>query len=132
MMFAKQAAKYFDNAEIIELHHNKKKDAPSGTAIKTALLMSQAKENFKNGNCIETENIKGSRGGTSYSNIQIHSVRLPGYVASQEVLFGSDGQVFKIRHDTTDRKCYMQGVLMAVRHVFTENDFTYGLEHLLK
>lgn len=132
MMFAAQASKYFDNAEIIELHHNQKKDAPSGTAIKTALMMSKEKESFKNGNCPETETIEGSRGGTSYSDIQIHSVRLPGYIASQEVLFGSDGQVFKIRHDTTDRKCYMQGVLMSVKHVFENRNFVYGLENILK
>ncbi len=131
MIFAQKAAQYFDNAEIIELHHNQKKDAPSGTAIKTALMMSQAKQNFKGGNCSETETIAGSRGGTSYSDIQIHSVRLPGYIASQEVLFGSAGQVFKIRHDTTDRKCYMGGVLLAVNHVVHNNDFTYGLENIL-
>ena len=89
MMFAQKAAQYFDNAEIIELHHNQKKDAPSGTAIKTALMMSQAKQSFKGGNCPETETIEGSRGGSSYSDIQIHSVRLPGYIASQEVLCGT-------------------------------------------
>lgn len=131
MMFAAQAAKYFDNAEIIELHHNQKKDAPSGTAIKTALMMSQAKETFKKGNCAETETIEGSRGGTSYSDIQIHSVRMPGYIASQEVIFGSSGQIFKIRHDSMDRKCYMDGVLLAVKHVAEKNDFTYGLENIL-
>ena len=131
MMFAKQAAKYFDNAEIIELHHNQKKDAPSGTAIKTALMMSEAKETFKKGNCPETETIEGSRGGTSYSDIQIHSVRMPGYIASQEVIFGASGQILKVRHDSMDRKCYMQGVLLAVRHTFKENDFVYGLDNIL-
>lgn len=131
MMFSKMAAKYFDNAEIIELHHNQKKDAPSGTAIKTALMMSEAKETFKQGNCVETETIEGSRGGTSYADIQIHSVRMPGYIASQEVIFGSPGQIFKIRHDSMDRKCYMSGVLMAVRHVFEKNDFVYGLDNIL-
>ena len=132
MMFAAQAAKYFDNAEIIELHHNQKKDAPSGTAIKTALMMSKAKETFKKGNCVETETIKGSRGGTSYSDIQIHSVRMPGYTASQEVILGSSGQVLTIRHDSPDRKCYMKGVLMAVEHVYDKNDFVYGLENLMQ
>jgi len=132
MMFAQMAAKYFDNAEIIEFHHNQKKDAPSGTAVKTALMMSQAKENFKKGNCAETETIKGSRGGSAYSDIQIHSVRMPGYMASQEVLFGSSGQVLKIRHDSTDRKCYMDGVLLAVRHLYKNNDFIYGLENILE
>lgn len=131
MMFSQMAAKYFDNAEIIELHHNQKKDAPSGTAIKTALMMSEAKETFKKGNCAETETIEGSRGGTSYSDIQIHSVRMPGYIASQEVIFGSSGQIFKIRHDSMDRKCYMGGVLLAVKHVFDKNDFIYGLENIM-
>lgn len=131
MMFAQQAAKYFDNAEIIELHHNQKKDAPSGTAIKTALMMSEAKETFKKGNCAETETIKGSRGGTSYSDIQIHSVRMPGYIASQEVIFGSSGQIFKLRHDSMDRKCYMDGILLAVKHVADKNDFVYGLENIM-
>lgn len=132
MMFAQMAAKYFDNAEIIELHHNQKKDAPSGTAIKTALMMSEAKKSFKLGNCPETETIEGSRGGTSYADIQIHSVRMPGFMASQEVIFGSNGQVLKIRHDSTDRKCYMDGVMLAVKHISDKNDFVYGLENLLK
>ena len=132
MMFSQMAAKYFDNAEIIELHHNQKKDAPSGTAIKTAQMMAEAKETFKKVNCPETETIKGSRGGTSYSDIQIHSVRMPGFMASQEVIFGSAGQTFKIRHDSTDRKCYMDGVLLGVRHVFDKNDFIYGLDKILK
>lgn len=131
MMFSQMAAKYFDNAEIIELHHNQKKDAPSGTAIKTALMMSEAKESFKKGNCPEVETIEGSRGGTSYSDIQIHSVRMPGYIASQEVIFGSSGQIFKIRHDSMDRKCYMGGVLLAVKHVADKKDFIYGLENIM-
>lgn len=131
MMFAKQASKYFDNAEIIELHHNQKKDAPSGTAIKTALMMSEEKETFTQNNCPETETIKGARGGESYSNIHIHSVRMPGYIASQEVIFGSSGQIMTIRHDTTDRACYMQGVLLAVKHIAAENNFVYGLENIM-
>ncbi|MCM1339651.1 MAG: 4-hydroxy-tetrahydrodipicolinate reductase [Muribaculaceae bacterium] len=131
MMFSKMAAKYFDNAEIIELHHNQKKDAPSGTAIKTALMMSEAKSTFKKDNCAETETLEGARGGTSYSDIQIHSVRMPGYIASQEVIFGSSGQIFKIRHDSMDRKCYMGGVLLAVKHVVEANDFIYGLENIM-
>lgn len=131
MMFAQQAAKYFDNAEIIELHHNQKKDAPSGTAIKTAKMMSEAKNTFMKGNCAETETIAGARGGTSYSDIKIHSVRMPGYIASQEVIFGSSGQIFKIRHDSMDRTCYMDGVLRAVRHIAQANDFIYGLEKIL-
>ncbi len=131
MMCAELCAKYFDNAEIIELHHNQKKDAPSGTAIKTALMMSKAKESFINGNCPEKETIQGSRGGNSYSDIHIHSVRMPGFMASQEVLFGSMGQTLTIRHDSSDRKCYMPGILLAVKHVSKANDFVYGLEKIL-
>ena len=131
MMFAKQAAKYFDNAEIIELHHNQKKDAPSGTAIKTAAMMAEVKEDFAKNNCPETETIEGARGGTSYSNIHIHSVRMPGYIASQEVIFGSSGQIMTIRHDSMDRKCYMQGVLLAVKHIAKNNDFVYGLDNIM-
>lgn len=131
MMFAKQAAKYFNNAEIIEFHHNQKKDAPSGTAIKTAQLMSQEGKSFVEGNCEETELIKGSRGGLSYSDIHIHSVRMPGFMASQEIIFGAAGQTLKIRHDSTDRTCYMPGVIMAIKHVVKNNEFVYGLENIL-
>ena len=131
MMFARQAAKYFDNAEIIELHHNQKKDAPSGTAIKTAAMMAEVKDDFTKNNCPETETIEGARGGNSYSNIHIHSVRMPGYIASQEVIFGSSGQIMTIRHDSMDRKCYMQGVLLAVKHVANKNDFVYGLDNIM-
>ena len=131
MMFARQAAKYFDNAEIVELHHNQKKDAPSGTAVKTAQMMAEVKADFAKNNCEETETIEGSRGGTSYADIHIHSVRMPGYIASQEVIFGSSGQILKVRHDSMDRKCYMDGVLLAVRHTYKENDFVYGLDNIM-
>ena len=132
MMFAKKAAKYFNNAEIIELHHNQKKDAPSGTAVKTAQLMAESNPDFTLENCPETELIAGSRGGTAEANIHIHSVRMPGYIASQEVIFGASGQIFKIKHDTMERSCYMAGVLLATRHVFENNDFIYGLDNIMK
>ena len=131
MMFAKTAAKYFNNAEIIELHHNQKKDAPSGTAIRTAKMMSESNENFASGNCVEVETIDGARGGTSYNNIHIHSVRMPGYMASQEVIFGATGQTLSIRHDSTTRDCYMPGVLLAIRYVYDKGGFVYGLDNIL-
>lgn len=131
MRFAKEAAKFFDNAEIIELHHNQKKDAPSGTAVKTAQMMAEEKANFTKGNCAETETIEGARGADSYSNIHIHSVRMPGYMASQEVLFGAQGQILSIRHDSVDRTCYMPGVMLAVKHVANKNDFVYGLDKIM-
>ena len=135
MKFAAEASKYFNNAEIIEYHHNQKKDAPSGTSIKTAQMMMKNNDNFKLGNCPETETISGARGG-NYSedgkgNIQIHAIRMPGFVASQQVIFGADGQVLKIHHDTINRECYMSGVALAVNHVFNNNKFIYGLENIL-
>ena len=132
MKFAKMASKYFDNAEIIELHHNQKKDAPSGTAIKTAQLMAEENNNFTTGNCPEKETIEGSRGGVSYNNIHIHSVRMPGYIASQEVLFGANGQIMTLRHDSMNRECYMSGVLLATRFVNDNNKFVYGLENIME
>lgn len=131
MRFAKEAAKFFDNAEIIELHHNQKKDAPSGTAVKTAQMMAEEKASFTKGNCEETETFEGARGANTYSDIHIHSVRMPGYMASQEVLFGAQGQILSIRHDSVDRTCYMPGVMLAVKHVADKNDFVYGLEHIM-
>ena len=131
MKFAKIAAAYFNNAEIIELHHNQKKDAPSGTAIKTAQLMAEGNSDFSFNNCAETETIKGARGANADNNIHIHSVRMPGFMASQEVIFGSMGQTLTIRHDSTDRKCYMPGVLMAVKYIAQNKTFVYGLDNIM-
>ena len=131
MMFAKTAAKYFNNAEIIELHHNQKKDAPSGTAVKTAAMMAENNKNFATNNCAETETIEGARGANSYKNIHIHSVRMPGYMASQEVLFGANGQILSIRHDSTNRECYMPGVLLSIRYVMDKGGFVYGLDNIM-
>lgn len=135
MDFAARAAKYFNNAEIIEYHHNQKKDAPSGTSIKTAQMMMKNNDNFKLGNCAEVETIPGARGGNynedGKGNIQIHAVRMPGFVASQQVILGADGQVLKIHHDTINRECYMSGVALAVKHIFNNNKFIYGLENII-
>ncbi len=136
MMFSKMAAKYFNNAEIIELHHNQKKDAPSGTAIKTAEMMAEINPDFKQKNAPETEIIKGAR-GAEYNNtknegkINIHSIRMPGFIASQEVIFGANGQTLTIRHDTQNRECFMSGVTLGIKHVYKNNDFIFGLENIL-
>ena len=131
MKFAQIAAQYFDNAEIIEFHHNQKKDAPSGTAVKTAQMMAQVKPDFTLDNCEETETILGSRGGIAKSKLHIHSVRMPGFMASQEVIFGGKGQTLKIIHDSHDRECYMPGVIMAIKHIAKTKEFIYGLENIL-
>lgn len=132
MMFAKQAAKYFKNAEIIELHHNQKKDAPSGTAVKTAEMMRENNSDFTTGNCTEKELLEGARGAEGAGNIHIHSVRMPGYIASEEVIFGAQGQILKLAHHSMDRSCYMAGVLLAVRYVNDNNGFVYGLDNIME
>jgi 4-hydroxy-tetrahydrodipicolinate reductase len=131
MKFAQEAAKYFDHAEITELHHNKKADAPSGTAIKTAELMRQTLGKFGPTNGPEKETITGARGASGPADIHIHSVRLPGLVAHQEVLFGGPGQTLSIRHDSLDRSSFMPGVALAEKRVMHLNGLVYGLEHIL-
>lgn len=131
MQFAKKAAQYFDHAEIVELHHNKKLDAPSGTAIKTAELMEQQQNNFGPSNVKDEELIKGARGAVSQKNIHIHSIRLPGLVAHQEVYLAGNGQMLTIRHDSFDRTSFMPGVVMAIRNVMKQNELLYGLENIL-
>lgn len=131
MKFAQEAAKYFDHAEIIELHHNKKADAPSGTAIKTAELMHETLGKFGPSNGPEKETMAGARGATGPADIHIHSVRLPGFVAHQEVIFGAPGQILTLRHDSLDRTSFMPGVALACKKVMELNGLVYGLEHIL-
>lgn len=126
-----QASQYFDHVEIIELHHNQKADAPSGTAIKTAQMLSELGKTYNPPQVKESENIPGARGGNTGENIPIHSVRLPGLIAHQEVLFGAPGQIYTLRHDTSDRACYMPGVLLAIRKVTELKGLVYGLEKIL-
>jgi 4-hydroxy-tetrahydrodipicolinate reductase len=128
---ANQAAKYFDNVEIIELHHNQKADAPSGTAIKTAQMLSEIGKKYNEPLVKETETMAGARGGLTDDNIRIHSIRLPGLIAHQEVIFGAQGQVYTLRHDTSDRTCYMPGVLLSIRKVTELKSLVYGLENIL-
>ncbi|TDX46623.1 4-hydroxy-tetrahydrodipicolinate reductase [Orenia marismortui] len=130
MQFAQQAAKLMDNVEIIELHHDKKIDAPSGTAIKTAELISKNLSK-KKGKVEEIEKITGARGG-EHDDINIHSVRLPGFVAHQEVIFGGLGQTLTIRHDSINRKSFMPGVELAVRKLDEIEGVVYGLDNLIE
>jgi len=130
MQFAAQAAKYFANVEIIELHHDQKKDAPSGTAIKTAELISQVRPSKQQGAADEEESIVGAR-GADFDGMRIHSVRLPGLVAHQEVIFGSQGEGLTMRHDSYDRASFMTGVNLAIKEVVKRSELVYGLEHLL-
>ena len=126
-----QASQYFDHVEIIELHHNQKADAPSGTAIQTAQMLSGLGKTYNPPSVEETEKLPGARGSTAEDNIRIHSVRLPGLIAHQEVIFGAPGQIYTLRHDTSDRACYMPGVLLGIRKVLPLKTLVYGLEKIL-
>ncbi len=128
---ALQAARYFEHVEIIELHHDRKADAPSGTAIKTAQMLGDLEKAYNSPKVSETETLTGARGATASQNIHIHSLRLPGAIAHQETIFGAPGQLYTIRHDTTDRAAYMPGVLLCVRKVTELKHLVYGLEQLL-
>jgi 4-hydroxy-tetrahydrodipicolinate reductase len=130
MEFAQKAAQYFPDVEIIELHHEHKLDAPSGTAIKTAEMISEVRQEKIQGQPDEVESIPGAR-GANYQGMRIHSVRLPGLIAHQQVQFGSTGEGLTIRHDSYDRSSFMTGVALACRKVMTLNELIYGLEKLL-
>lgn len=130
MRFAAEAAKYMPNVEIIELHHDKKIDAPSGTSIKTALMIDESRKAAG----IQPDKPAGGDDparGDEIGGVHIHSVRLPGLVAHQEVLFGGTGQVLSIRHDSIDRTSFMPGVLLAVRRASQIDGLIYGLDKLL-
>jgi 4-hydroxy-tetrahydrodipicolinate reductase len=126
---ARVAARYFDYAEIIELHHEGKADAPSGTAIATAKGMAAGRDKPFVRPPTEKETVPGTRGG-EVDGVTIHSVRLPGLVAHQEVILGGTGETLRIRHDSVGRESYMPGVMLAVRHVMEHRGLVVGLERL--
>jgi len=129
MHLAKIAGKYLDHAEIIELHHDRKVDAPSGTSLMTARAMAEAR-----GKPFLPPSVVGENSlarGQTVEGINIHSVRLPGLMAHQEVIFGAAGQTLSIRHDTVNRECYMPGVLLAIKEAVKRQGFIYGLDKLL-
>lgn len=131
MKFAAAAAKYLPHVEIIEMHHDQKLDAPSGTAIKTAEMITKERMRVQQGHPAEEEKIAGARGG-DFDGMKIHSVRLPGYVAHQEVIFGGLGQTLTIRHDSISRESFMPGVAMAAKRVMQYSGMIYGLENLME
>lgn len=130
MRYAREAAKYLPHIEIIELHHDQKLDAPSGTAIKTAEWISQVREPMAQGHPNEFEKLTGAR-GADFGGIHIHSVRLPGLIAHQEIIFGGLGQALTIRHDVFTRETYMPGVVLAIRKAFKLTSMVIGLENFL-
>lgn len=130
MHMAALAARFFDSAEIIELHHDRKVDAPSGTSLTTAQMMRDARGRDFAANVPDLRHIEGTRGGAA-GGIPIHSVRLPGFVASQEVIFGGTGQTLTLRHDSTGRESFMPGVIIAIREVMKRDGLVEGLAPLV-
>jgi len=128
---ASVAAKFYDNIELIEMHHNQKADSPSGTCIKTAEMIEEYPKKYNQSLVKESESLKGVRGGTRDSGLNIHSIRLPGLLAHQVVIMGSPGETYTIKHDTIDRKAYMPGVLQAIRKIGKFDSLIYGLEKLI-
>ncbi|MCP0914720.1 4-hydroxy-tetrahydrodipicolinate reductase [Legionella sp. 27cVA30] len=129
MQFAAQAARFLPEVEIIEAHHQQKLDAPSGTAMKTAEMIDAARRQEKN-TLLLKELLPGARGGT-HRNVNIHSIRLPGILAAQQVIFGNPGETLSIVHNSIDRISFMPGLLLACQRVQRLNSLYYGLEHLL-
>lgn len=130
MHFAQQAAKYFESVEVIELHHPHKADAPSGTAARTAKLIAEARKGMPPNPDATSTGLDGAR-GADVDGIPVHSIRLAGLVAHQEVLFGTEGETLTIRHDSIDRTSFVPGVLLAVRKIRDRPGLTVGLEPLL-
>ena len=128
---ASVAAKFYDNIELIEMHHNQKADSPSGTCIKTAEMIEEYPKKYNQSLVKESESLKGVRGGVRDSGLNIHSIRLPGLLAHQVVIMGSPGETYTIKHDTIDRKAYMPGVLQAIRKIGKFDSLIYGLEKLI-
>lgn len=130
MDFARKAAPHFETAEVIERHHTKKLDAPSGTALRTAQLMNEARANPWSAPDKGSESLAGSRGG-DVDGVRVHSLRVAGSVAHQEVILGSRGETLTIRHDSLERSSFMPGVLLAIKKVAETKGVTIGLENLL-
>jgi len=130
MQFARQAAPFFDSVEVIELHHPHKADAPSGTATRTAKLIAEARKGLPPNPDATSTSLPGAR-GADVDGIPVHSVRLAGLVAHQEILFGTEGETLTIRHDSLDRTSFVPGVLLAVRHIHERPGLTIGIESLL-
>jgi 4-hydroxy-tetrahydrodipicolinate reductase len=128
--FARTASKYFDMAEVIEIHHDQKIDAPSGTAMMIARAMRESRDRPFGSDNVHRHTVEGAR-GASYQDLHVHSLRLPGFVATHEVIFGGPGQSLTIRHDAPGRDSYLPGVAHAVKHIHEYVGLVYGLDRMM-
>lgn len=130
LKYAKEIAKYMPHVEIIEMHHEKKLDSPSGTALRSAEILGSVIQHQNDLPSKSLETVKGARGATHHG-IPIHAIRLPGFLAHQEIIFGNIGETLTLRHDSIDRLCFMPGVCFACEKVLSLRRLVYGLEELL-
>ncbi len=130
MKFSVMAARYLGDIEILEMHHDRKLDAPSGTAVKTAEMIKEVRVPHVQGHPDEQEHQVGAR-GADVEGMKIHSIRLPGLLAHQQVILGGEGELLTIRHDSFDRNSFMPGILMAIRDVIEREELVYGLENII-
>lgn len=131
MKFSAYAARFLDDIEIIELHHNEKVDAPSGTAMKTIEMITDVRKAHVQGHPDEEEKLEGAR-GADVEGVKIHSVRLPGLLAHQEVLLGGEGELLTLKHDSFNRSSFMGGIIMSIREVMGQKELIYGLENIIE
>ncbi|MBV8802540.1 MAG: 4-hydroxy-tetrahydrodipicolinate reductase [Gammaproteobacteria bacterium] len=131
MKYAEKIVQYFPNVEIIEMHHAGKLDSPSGTAIRTAELLANSRPLFPEKTGPIRQTIDGAR-GANYQDIPIHSIRLPGLLANQQIIFGNTGETLTLRHDTIDRECFIPGIILSCKKVLGLKELVYGLEHILE
>lgn len=131
MEFARQAGRFIPNVEIVEMHHTQKIDAPSGTASHTANKLADSRAHYNAKRVDEKELMPGARGAVTGSGVRIHSMRLPGMISHQEVLFGAEGELLTIKHDSFNTKCFVEGERMALTHVMSINKLVVGLDQIL-
>lgn len=131
MDFARQAGAFFENVEIVEMHHAKKLDAPSGTAVHTAKKLATCRSEFNHRDVQERESLAGSRGGLAQAGVRIHSLRLPGLVSHQEVIFGAPGELLTVQHNSFNMDCFSKGILMSLSYVREIDHLALGLDKVL-
>lgn len=131
MEFSRQAAKHYSNVEIVEMHHTKKLDAPSGTATHTAGKIAGLGKRFNEREVREVELMPHARGAEHSSGVRVHSLRLPGLISHQEVFFGSEGELLSIKHDSFNTKCFLKGIALAIKEVMKIDELKVGLENIL-
>ena len=131
MEFARQAGAFFEHVEIVEMHHTKKVDAPSGTAMHTVKKLGSTRAEFNAKEIDEHELLKGSRGAVGQSGVRVHSLRLPGLISHQEVIFGAPGELLTVRHDSFNMDCFLKGISLSIAHVGTIDHLVLGLDNVL-